>query len=109
MFSSMNEKKKTMISWIIYIISIVLFLVQLIISLSPFNGSDNELNAVGIAMVIIGIINLVLLVIGFILFVKNVNTEKGNAVKIAGITLRIIVLIFTLLLTAIWLMGFLFS
>ena len=102
----MGDKKKTMISWIMYAISVILAIVQIGISFSEASQSDAELKIVAIAMSIIGVINLILLIWGTILFVKNVSVEKGKTSKVVGIVLRVLVLIPILLITVIWVIGF---
>lgn len=105
MIDSLSDKKKALILWIGYVISIVLLIVQIVISLSPASDSESELFAVATIIIFIGVINIILLIFETILFLKWQANMSGKGKKMIGITLRILVLIPVVLLTVLWLVG----
>lgn len=105
MLKSFSDNKKNIISWVMYVISIILFIIQVVISLSPATESESDLLAVGVLIIIIGLINILVIILGIVLFHKTVNIEKGKTIMLIGMILRVCVLIPESLLTLIWIYG----
>ena len=105
MFGAFEDKKKRMLSWILFAASVILMIIQIVISISPANDSDSLLYVVAGIQIIMGIINLVLIVFGIVLFNKSFHAGEGKSTKVIGIVLRVLVLIPVALMTVLWMIG----
>ena len=103
MVDSENIRKKSVISWIAYALSVILLIVQMGISFSP--ADDTDLVVVAVLLSVIGLVNIVILVFGTILFIQRVNNEKKKNTKKIGIILRVLVSVPVVLLTLLWIVG----